>query len=205
MKKNAVLLIIVAIAFSCSAQQKKEPKEPDEQIIVNKKYDEEGSLIQYDSTYVHKWSLDSTFHFGMPADSLYPFGDFSGIEQFMNKFWNDSVFGSPTFPHQPFSFGFRFSPFDDGDFFGKNRTPIPDSLFQHNFPYQFDSLFFNFGFDPRRYDRDIIEKFEKRFEKFQDDRSFPDFKNKEQMEEWQKLIEKQRKELEEFRRKWKEE
>ena len=59
MKKLIFLGAIVFVTVhSVFAQQQKEQKSPDEQIIVNKNYDEQGNLIEYDSTYFHKWTTD---------------------------------------------------------------------------------------------------------------------------------------------------
>ncbi|MCB0540954.1 MAG: hypothetical protein KDE33_25815, partial [Bacteroidetes bacterium] len=64
MKKLGLITIgFVVFSWQLFAQDNKIEKDPDEQIIVNKKYDENGNLIQFDSTYVHQWSSDSTFQF----------------------------------------------------------------------------------------------------------------------------------------------
>lgn len=212
MKKIVVCTIIVFQAIAGNAQQKGIPEQPDKQIFVNKKYDENGNLIQFDSTYVHKWSVDTTLNFGFPTDSVFPYYSFPDIERFMNKFWNDSTLGHPVFPHQPFSFGFRFSPFEDDEDFQNKNPQFPDSLFQPNFPYHFDSLFFNFGKSPfgemhpwynPEYFENLENHLEKQFKDFHHHRSFPDFNNKQQLEEWKKLKKKHQKEIEELRKKWK--
>lgn len=212
MKKLVLSTFILSVALISCAQKNDKDVAPDEQIVVNKKYDDQGNLIQYDSTYVHKWSLDSTYHFGISADSLAPFNNFPGLKQFMNEFWNDSLLGSHEFPQQPFSFGFSFSPFNDEDFWHNNQPHSTDSLFQRNFPYNFDSLFFDFGLSPGMnlppgFNQDNFENFEKRlqnrFKELHQNGTFPNFDNKEQMEEWQKLMEKHRKEVETFNKKWK--
>ncbi|MGC9354439.1 MAG: hypothetical protein ACP5D9_11400 [Mariniphaga sp.] len=212
MKKLVFLTIIFsAVLFGAKAQQQQEQETPDEQIIVNKKYDEDGNLIEYDSTYIHQWSRDTTFHFGVPGDSLSFQYNFPGIERFMDEFWNDSLFGNRDFPHQPFSFGFRFSPFDDENF-RKHQLPFADSLFSNQFPFQFDSLFFDFGFEPGEklppgFDHDFFEDFEKRlnrhFFRFRDENfGFPGFKNEEHRKEWEELMQKHQRELEELQKKW---
>src|SRR5690606_22322003 len=103
--------------FTTFAQQQ---KSPDEQIIVNKKFDDQGNLIEYDSMFIHQWSMDTTFHFGFPGDSLSFQYNFPGIEHFMKEFWRDSLFSHFSFPQQPFSFGFQFSPFGNNHI---GRTP----------------------------------------------------------------------------------
>jgi hypothetical protein len=217
MKKLLMITGILLITVSgINAQQQKEQESPDEQIIVNKKYDEQGNLIEYDSTYIHQWSTDTTFHFGFPGDSLSYQYNFPGIERFMKEFWNDTVFGSPFFPRQPFSLKFRFSPFDDEEFDLPPGSPwFTDSMILRNFPFQFDSLYFDFGFDPpekshHKFNEEFFKDFEQRlnqhFFRFRDENfGFPKFKNKEYQEEWEQLMEKHRQEMEELRKKWQEE
>ncbi|SHF87288.1 hypothetical protein SAMN05444274_11144 [Mariniphaga anaerophila] len=212
MKKFIFISIVFAFAVSgAKAQQQKDQKNPDEQVIVNKKYDDQGNLIQYDSTYVHHWSVDTTFHFGFPGDSLSPRFNFPGIERFMNEFWGDSLLDNKAFPREPFSFGFRFSPFD-GKNRGNNLTPFSDSLFAAPFPYQFDSLFFDFGVGPNdkfppgideEFFKDFSERLNQQFYQFNEDNfGFPGFKNEEHRKEWEELIKKHQRELEELQKKW---
>jgi hypothetical protein len=212
MKKLVFTFLLLSVsAFVLKAQKQEDQKTPDEQIIVNKKFDEQGNLIQYDSTYIHKWSTDTTFRFGFPDDGMSYDWNFPGIKRFMNEFWSDTVFGSPSLSQQPFSFGFRFSPFDDEELRKGRRSLFPDSLFAGNFPFQFDSLFFNFP-SPKNhpgFDQKFMEDFEKRLNEhfFQfraDNFSFPHFKNEEHHEEWKQLMEKHQKELENLRKKWEE-
>lgn len=213
MKKSVFITFVLLFAGTAiCAQQQNEQKEPDEQVIVKKQYDEQGNLIQYDSVYYHKWTTDTTFHFGFPGDARSFGRDFPGIERFMNEFRNDSVFGKGTFPPQPFSFGFRFSPFDDEDFQNRYKPDFPDSLLLFDFPYRFDSLFFNFDFGPsqklpHQFDEKFFEDFEERlnrhFFRFRDENfAFPGFKNEEHRQEWEELMEKHRRELEELQNKW---
>lgn len=214
MKKLIIFSIIFSVGvFEASAQQQQKQQNPDEQIIVNKKYDDQGNLIEFDSTYIHKWSMDTTFHFGFPGDSLSFHWNFSGIEHFMQEFWGDSLPDSQYFPHQPFSFGFQFSPFDEKNP-GNNRWPFSDSLHSSPFPYQFDSLFFDFGFGPNDklppgFDNDFFNDFEKQlnqyFNQFRDNNfGFPGFQNKEHQKEWEELKRKHQQELEELQKKWQE-
>lgn len=216
MKKLVITALLFSVAvWGVKAQQQEEQKEPDEHIIINKKYDEQGNLIGYDSTSIRKWNMDTTFHFGFPDDGSSSQWDFPGIERFMKEFWNDSVFGNPSLPNQPFSFGFKFSPFGEKGFDQDNRPSFPDSLYSGEFPFQFDSLFFDFGFDssdelPPGFDRESFEDFEKRlnrhFDRFQDEnQSFPGFKNEDHLEEWEQLMEKHRQEIEELKKKWQDE
>lgn len=217
MKKLLILTGIFTLAvFWSNAQQQGEQKTPDEQVIVNKKYDEQGNLTEYDSTTIHRWSMDTVFHFGLPGDSLaYPW-NFSEIDRFMKEFWSDSVFDSPFFPNQPFSLRFLFSPYDQ-DKEPDHRFGNPwlnDSTFLKNFPLQFDSLFFDFGFEPSQspfhgVDPGFLDDFEQRlnehFYRFRDENfAFPGLKNKEYLEEWEQLMQKHQKEMDELRKKWQE-
>jgi hypothetical protein len=214
MKKLVFLTIIFSVVvFRTKAQQQQEQETPDEQIIVNKKYDGQGNLVEYDSTYMHQWSMDTTYHFGLPGDSLSFQYNFPGLERFIDELWNDSLFDHRNFPHQPFSFGFRFSPFDDENF-GQHHFPFSDSLFSNQFPFQFDSLFFDFGFGPDDklppgVEDDFFEDFEERlhqhFFRFRNENfGFPEFKNDEHQKEWEELMKRHQKELEELQKKWNE-
>ncbi|HKI87597.1 MAG TPA: hypothetical protein VKA38_01130, partial [Draconibacterium sp.] len=87
----------VALLFAATlvnAQDQKNAQKPDEQITVNKKYDDQGNLIQYDSTYVHSLSSDSTVHFTFPDNHFFSEKDFPDIDQFLQEFMNDSTFKS---------------------------------------------------------------------------------------------------------------
>jgi hypothetical protein len=199
------LICSVTITFGQEHQQGKE-KDPDEQIIVNKKYDENGNLIQYDSTYVHQWSSDSTFQFNFQDDDFFAGKGFPDLQSFMNEFFNDSAMGGSVFPH-----GFGLSPFDDEDFFSQFRDGIPDSL-RGNFSFNMDSTFRYFPFDslgmfPHGFVSPDLDEWQKQFNDHFS--QFPEFNsdspglgNKEQQEEWKKMMEKHQKEMEEFRKKW---
>lgn len=211
MRKSVIFTVILSVSvFTLMAQEQKEQKAPDQQTIVNKKYDDQGNLVEYDSTFISSWSADTTFHFGFPDND--PQFQFPGIEQFMNQFWNDSLFGDFSMPRQPFSFGFHFSPFDDDAFNGFQRYALPDSVFSNNFPFQIDSLFFNFRFNTpdgtnnlpqHHFFDDFEEQMKQHFFRFRDDSySFPGFQNQEHRQEWEQLMEKHRQELENLRKKW---
>ncbi len=214
MKKSIVIAIFLCVSvFAAEAQHQKKQEAPDHQSIVNKEYDEDGNLIKYDSTFISTWSTDTSFHFGFPADSI-PF-NFPGIEQFMHNFWNDSLSGDFSFPNQPFTFGFQFSPFGDDDFGSFMPPTFPDSMFSHQFPFHVDSLFFNFGFNQTpgqkpQIDSHFFEDFEERlkehfFQFREEGYQFHEFKNEEHRQEWEQLIEQHRQELENLKKKWQQE
>ncbi|MCY1721912.1 hypothetical protein OU798_16275 [Prolixibacteraceae bacterium Z1-6] len=155
--KKIILMITGLVFFTIQvfAQDTNKDNNPDEQIIVNKQYDENGNLIQYDSTYVHQWSSsDSTFQFLFPDDPFFSKQGFPDIEQFFEDFQGDSVWG--------------FMP------------DIPDinemlQRFQNQLQVDPDSIF---------------------------NRRSLKFHSFEQQKEWQQLMEKHRKEMEDFKKKW---
>src|SRR5690606_3566963 len=107
---------------------------PDEKSIVNKEYDENGNLIQYDSTSVRSWSSDSTFTF--PLDGTSPFSNgFPGMDEIFRDFFSDSTQFRYNFPEN-----FLHSPFHDDEFFKQFGQAFPDSLFRGGNPYGSDSV-----------------------------------------------------------------
>ncbi len=209
MKKIITLLTLTFLAaVNVPAQENKQNKLPEQQIIVNKKYNEKGDLTGFDSTAIITWKLDTTLSIGFPFDSL-SYKRFPGIEQFLNEFWNDSIFRSPAFPESPFSFEFHFSPSIPRP--NKKYMPtIPDTFIRPDYPFRFDSLLFDFEFDQEKPFSDdsrqqFMQDFEKRMNRyfFNNDHLFsPHFKNDEQRREWEELMDKQQREREEFQRKW---
>ncbi len=192
-------LILTGQAF---AQENKKEKAPDEQITVNKKYDENGNLIQFDSTYVHSWSSDSTMNFAFPDDQFFSGKDFPDIHQFLHEFMNDSILRS----HR------GFSHFDNDEFFKQFGESFPDSLMQ-NFSLKHDSVYFDFPMDSlKNLPPGFMPDFDELMQGLKDHLggTIPEpyfnvprrFQSPEQQKEWEKLMEKQRKEMEEFRKKW---
>ncbi|RMG76942.1 MAG: hypothetical protein D6707_11720 [Bacteroidetes bacterium] len=106
MKAKIVLLTIIAFGiniFGANAQQ----KEPDIRINVNKKYDENGNLIEYDSTYTYFYSnanvseteIDSImqqfmnyFNFTYPSIIQNHFNTLFFNDSLMNDFFYDDFF-----------------------------------------------------------------------------------------------------------------
>lgn len=181
------LIITLFTSVNCWAQK----KTPEEKSIVNKEYDENGNLIQYDSTYVRQWNSDSTFNFSF-ADSL-----FSGREfpDFFGELHNDSIFKHFGFQNEPF-----FNPFGDDNPFRHFDFGFP------GFPFELDSTF-SFGDGNRHPFNFNLKEFEDLQKKLLQQFShhnfvIPEFKSPEQKEEWEKLIEKQQKEKEELLKKW---
>ena len=88
MKTLKLLPLFCLLFFNCSGQNEQETKEkenePDENITVNKEYDEFGNLKGYDSIYSYSYSSN-----GKLSDSIK-----SQFQKHFNKhsFFNDSFF-----------------------------------------------------------------------------------------------------------------
>ncbi|MCG6191128.1 hypothetical protein [Maribellus maritimus] len=210
MKKLGIITIgFLLFSWQLFAQVNTDKKNPDKQIIVNKKYDKNGNLIQFDSTYVHQWSSDSTFQFSFPENDFFAGNDFPNIDDFFKNFMGDSAMRGFSFPDH-----WGHIPFDDEEFFRKFERHFPDSTMMGTIPFDTDSLTQYFYFnDPGNLSPEFnfpgFEEFEKQLnEHFSifppEDFETPHFKNEEQQKEWQKLMEKHKKEMEELKKKWKE-
>lgn len=202
MKK--LFFLIMGILFpiaSLFAQEAEKNDEPDEQIIVNKEYDNEGNLIGYDSTHVSKWSSDTTLQlpFGIPH-----FGgdDFPGMEELFSDFFGDSARFNFNFP------GNMQMPMWDGDkFMDQFSNMFPDSLFKGDFNFRTDSVFGNLPSDSlfQLHDNRIFpdlkimeELMKEQFRK----QEFREFKSPEQKSEWENLMQKHREAIREFQKRW---
>jgi hypothetical protein len=179
--------MVMLLAGSMVFAQKKpdSKKQPDEQIKVNKEYDENGNLIGYDSTYVRSWSSDTTLNRT----------DLDAIRKEMESMMKGGGFGfffgdSVDFAHDPFRDLHK-------DFFERFHGGIPDSAFNWNdttnmqFPFsgfdqmheqmmkQFGQFFqgdsirnnwdqnFNFFFDQDEF-KDLKKEFEEHFNQNKD-------------------------------------
>jgi len=210
MKKVGLLSIGAVLMFGpLFAQDIEKEKTPDEQIIVNKKYDENGNLIQYDSTYVHQWSSDSTFQFLFPDDDFFAGKEFPDINEFFQYFMGDSAWEGFQMPDD-----FGHLPFDDEAFFNQFGGRFSDSTMMRMLPFGPDSAIQHFYFNnpgnvPPGFGLYNFEEMEKRLnEEMEKFRSYnfqmPQFNNGEQEQEWQELMEKHRQEIEELKKKWEE-
>ncbi len=193
------LLIISAIFFVVSAQvsgQEKSKKDsPDEQTIVNKEYDENGNLIAYDSTYIHQWSSDSSFQSPFLSDDIFAEKDFPDMNDFFEGFFGDSAMQNFSFPNAG-----RFPSFDDEELLKLFGHSFTDSLFINKFSLDNDSSFnFNRNFEFPNID-ELRERIKEQFKNqyFQS----TEFKNQEQKEQWEKLMQKHQMEIEELQKKW---
>ncbi|MFD2724629.1 hypothetical protein [Hyunsoonleella rubra] len=113
MKTVQLMALFCLLFFNCSGQDKTQRAEdntikPDENISLNKEYDEFGNLKRYDSIYSYSYSSN-----GKLSDSL--------KLQFEKHFNSHSFFGDAFFD----------------DFFGKDSTSgggfYPDNFFQRGF------------------------------------------------------------------------
>ncbi|KJD36173.1 hypothetical protein PW52_06105 [Tamlana sedimentorum] len=89
MKTLKVIPILCLLCLSCSGQEKQENKtepniKPNENVQVNKEYDEYGNLIKYDSIYSYSYSSKNSLN-----DSL--------KFQFQEHFKNHSIFSDSFF------------------------------------------------------------------------------------------------------------
>jgi hypothetical protein len=184
--------------FVClSVLTKAQKNVPEEKSIVNKEFDENGNLIQYDSTYVWQWNSDSTLNFSY--DNSFAFG--KEFPNMFGEFFNDSLFEQFGFLNEH-----HFPSFNDEEFFQQFQHSFPDSMFIQKFPFEHDSIFsFDFGNQfPGSFDIKDFEELQKQmFEKFNHQNLVqPKFNSPGQQQEWEELIRKQQKEKEEFLKKW---
>ena len=194
MKKYVIIsILLIAGILQLNAQEQKQKEDPDEQVFVNKKYDENGNLIQYDSTYVHQWSSDSTMNFsfgnGFPGKM-----DHSVIDSMLQQFGISGNFG--------------FSPFDDENLFGQFHQMFPDSILMDQFAFHNDSSFQrhfdSHGQMPDFFNSQGFEQWQKQMQQQleQLNELMPQFQNEEQRKEWEKLRQKQQKEMDDLMKKW---
>jgi hypothetical protein len=129
MKKIFGFVFFLCLTFGLFAQDKKKEKSPDEQIIVKKEFDERGNMTRFDSTYIHKWSSDSVFKFGFPKNDFFSSREFGDLNNFMRKFFNDSVFSFPRPFFNDSTHVFNRWYFNNPPDFGFDRPPVfPDDL-----------------------------------------------------------------------------
>ena len=194
MKRISTLIILIFCAMAHLWAQKNTPQEKS---IVNKEFDKDGNLIQYDSTFVWQWNSDSTMNFSF--DENFGFGkEFPGM---FEEFFGDSVFEN---------FGFfndqNFPSFNNEEFFQHFQHSFHDSAFIHGFTFEPDSAG-GFGFrhhfpggtafpDLEELQKQMLEKFNHQ------NMPAPGFKSPEQQKEWEELLKKQQKEKEELMKKW---
>ncbi|HKR06193.1 MAG TPA: hypothetical protein VJY62_16275 [Bacteroidia bacterium] len=112
MKKLMAIMLLSFLVGGCNGQKKQNEKSakqlaltdttyrPKVDVRVNKKYDEKGNIIQYDSTYSYYYSSPGTSENSISSDSVFsnfkiPLrNDYKGLfDDNMNSiFFNDSLF-----------------------------------------------------------------------------------------------------------------
>ncbi len=190
-------LLVGNAAHSQSDEPKKKLNSPQEKVTVNKKFDENGNMTSFDSTYVYSWSSDSTLN-GFPGDI-----DFS---DFFN--WKGSFFDNDSDSiNDPFH-GFNFNDGDIENLSKRFSGMIPDSLDQNLYSFRNDSVLRFFG--------DSVNAFQFRGDTVPDfhwqlnDSTIMRFFSKPEIstpndsirQKNQKLLEKYMKEIEEFEKKF---
>ena len=127
-------LLIGNTAHSQSKETTKKSKSPQEKVTVNKKFDEKGNMISFDSTYVYSWSGDTVIN-GFPGDV-----DFSDFFNWKGNFFdNDSASMADPF------LGFHFKGGDIENFFKNFSKMLPDSLDRNMYSLRNDSVFHFYG------------------------------------------------------------
>ncbi|MCB4797796.1 hypothetical protein [Neotamlana laminarinivorans] len=153
MKTLKVIPILCLLCFSCSAQEKQQNKsdsqlKPNENVQVNKEYDEFGNLIKYDSIYSYSYSSGNKINDSLKLQFQQHFKNHSIFsDSFFDDFFKtDSITGS--FNHK----NFFFDGFTSQDqqiksmmkrmdsiqqlFFNKNQPLIPAEPDQKNISYK---------------------------------------------------------------------
>lgn len=193
MKKITFLLSMLTIfAIYTNGQNEKEFQNPDEQIIVNKEYDEDGNLIAFDSTYIHQWSSDTVQE--LFKDDLFGGNMIPDIEKLMESFIGDSAFHRFSIP----------DPFIDENLFKRFERSLPDSAFMRDFGFHVDSIPFGQEFIMPDM-KELQKQMEEHFRGF----GFPEPMMKEKLTDKQKkeldeLMKKHQKEMEGLPKKWEE-
>jgi len=208
---------LLLCSIPASAQKKEiNTSPPEEKVTVRREYDEQGNLLRFDSLRVFRWSTDSLLNLrpGEGWEKFFPRDFFSQMPG--HPFSGDSLFVFPApFDRLPFSF------FHEDELFPGFGNLPGDSA--RNFIFHNDTSFFmgphssfmlppGFFIPGQEGIDDIRELLEHHFKSF-DFGEFPPglgeppapfqrFLDPDQQKEWEELIKKQEKEMQEFRDKW---
>ncbi|MBN1820167.1 MAG: hypothetical protein JW833_05605 [Prolixibacteraceae bacterium] len=199
--KIIIMLVSFFLPAFLMAQQKenKDKKDPDEQITINKEYDEEGNLIRYDSTYTFEWHSDTMMVFPQGGGSFFAPDIFSGPNDLISKFFSDSLFHISPFRNEWNEDFFK----GHEDFFKQFNNPFFDEEFFGNYTWKGDSLN-NFQWN----DSTFVNPFSDHFnfpgmsEFFKNYKGLQNFENTVQQKEWEEIIKRYQKEMDEFNKKW---
>lgn len=131
--------MLTILCFYANGQIEKEFKKPDEQIIVNKEYDEDGNQITFDSSYMHQCSSDTTLD--LSGKDFFAGNMFPDLEKLTENFMSDSASHYFDFPDP-----FLGSPFGGKDPQERFKQSFPDSLFMKDFNFEMNSPEISHGF-----------------------------------------------------------
>lgn len=152
MKKLIAILLLSLLAAGCDGQKKQNEKPlnrvaavdsgavPQTDIRVNKKYDDKGNLIQYDSTYSYYYSSPG-FKNSISSDSLFSSfkiplrNNYRGLfdENMNNIFFNDSLFKYDFYNADYFSKRFQMNMLRFQDMF-RQMDSIKSDMFRQTYP-----------------------------------------------------------------------
>lgn len=145
MKRSMMLLLLAGAMTSCNAQtseketktdkekaaqtEKQDENQPQVNVKVNKRYDDNGNLIGYDSTYVEYYS-------NLQGDTLMLDSLWSGFEPYMNEHYS----GLLNRPFDPLFFDDSLIQYDffNDDYFQK-RYELNERFYKDMFK-EMDSL-----------------------------------------------------------------
>lgn len=205
---KTIVSLTITLLFFCqlTIAQEKEDKtqKPGEKITVNREYDDQGNLIRFDSTYVFEWHGDTMMAFPNGGNFQFSTNGFPDMEEFMSQFFGDSAFSSP------FGSGWQNDVFRRHEEMMKNfGFPFDQQGFMNGFTFGPDSMYYHFDSDSTGnispfFDEFGFPDFSQFFQGFGgfDDNSAPSFNNQDEEKEWQDLMDRYQKEMEEFQKKW---
>ena len=112
MKTLKLIPLFCLLCFNCSGQDKQKSEtqslKPDENITVNKEYDEHGNLTRYDSIYSYSYSSNGKFNDSLKLQFQQHFNNHSFFNDsfFDDFFGKDSITGGGFYPDNFFQKGF---------------------------------------------------------------------------------------------------
>lgn len=141
LERSFLLILILLLSIPSFSQNQKTKKQPNENVKVNKEYDEEGNLIRYDSTYVYTWSSDSSMQLH-PDSSIFVQPDFDMIKKQMQEHMN-SFFKTDSISGNHFGYPFDLDEFFDDEFLDRHffyHDSISNAPSSKNFFNNFDEM-----------------------------------------------------------------
>ncbi|MFI0430787.1 hypothetical protein [Mariniflexile sp. HMF6888] len=140
MKTLKFILIFFLLFYNCMAQNKQKTKEdslkPNENVQVNKEYEEHGNLIKYDSIYSYSYSSDGKINDSIKMQFQKHFKNHSFFnDSFFDDFFKQDSASGHFNPHNFFYKGFM-----NQDDHIKNMMKRMDSIQQLFFEQNFQSI-----------------------------------------------------------------